>query len=276
MAERLRAAGFEMDMNEEGNPSRQRWRISDPPVKVDFLIEPDNPAAKPGRLFPLTKDWAAIIAPGLHLAFQNNTLVLLEGRTILGETAQRPVRVCGAGAFVVLKALAFHIRGENKDAYDLLYMLRNFGRGVSDVVEQFRPLLPDASAGKARRVLANRFPGCGGYWTEARCGIPIRTARTRTLRRMLRALFAGCLPNARCDERVRAIQGRSPYLEILTLIGAAVKNAFAPLSGACGASKVEIATCTTTCGAPAAAGQAPPLTKARECRAHHPGCAGQK
>ena len=102
--------------------------------------------------------------------------MLLEGRTILGETAQRPVRVCGAGAFVVLKALAFHIRGENKDAYDLLYMLRNFGRGVSDVVEQFRPLLPDASAGKALELLANRFPGCGGYWTEARCGIPIRTA----------------------------------------------------------------------------------------------------
>ena len=74
VAERLRTAGFEMDRNEEGNPTRQRWRISDPPVKVDFLIEPDNPAAKPGRLFPLTKDWAAIIAPGLHLAFQNNSL----------------------------------------------------------------------------------------------------------------------------------------------------------------------------------------------------------
>ena len=149
VAERLRAAGFEMDTNEEGNPTRQRWRISDPPVKVDFLIEPDEPAAKPGRLFPLTKDWAAIIAPGLHLAFQNNRLVLLEGKTILGETAQRRVRVCGAGAFVALKALAFHIRGENKDAYDLFYMLRNFGRGVSEVAEQFRPLLPDPAALRA-------------------------------------------------------------------------------------------------------------------------------
>ena len=149
VAERLRAAGFEMDTNEEGNPTRQRWRISDPPVKVDFLIEPDEPAAKPGRLFPLTKDWAAIIAPGLHLAFQNNSLVLLEGKTILGETAQRRVRVCGAGAFVALKALAFHIRGENKDAYDLFYMLRNFGRGVSEVAEQFRPLLPDPAALRA-------------------------------------------------------------------------------------------------------------------------------
>ena len=157
VAERLRAAGFEMDTNEEGNPTRQRWRISDPPVKVDFLIEPDEPAAKPGRLFPLTKDWAAIIAPGLHLAFQNNRLVLLEGKTILGETAQRRVRVCGAGAFVALKALAFHIRGENKDAYDLFYMLRNFGRGVSEVAEQFRPLLPDPAALRAVEHLRMDF-----------------------------------------------------------------------------------------------------------------------
>ena len=84
-------------------------------------------------------DWAAIIAPGLHLAFENNQTLTLDGRTIVGETARRDIRVCGAGAFVVLKALAFHIRGENKDAYDLSYLLRNYGRGVSDVAAQLRP-----------------------------------------------------------------------------------------------------------------------------------------
>ena len=63
VAERLRAARFEMDKNEEGQPTRQRWRISDPPVTVDFLIEPEqNAEAQAGRLFPLSKDWAAIIA----------------------------------------------------------------------------------------------------------------------------------------------------------------------------------------------------------------------
>jgi hypothetical protein len=108
-------------------------------------------------LFPLTKDWAAIIAPGLHLAFQNNQTVTLAGRTIAGESATRDIRVCGAGAFVVLKALAFHIRGENKDAYDLFYLVRNYGRGVSDVAAQLRPLLPDASAVKALEYLQADF-----------------------------------------------------------------------------------------------------------------------
>ncbi len=158
VAERLRAAGFQMDKNEDGQPTRQRWFISEPAVTVDFLIEPDdNAEAQAGRLFPLTRDWAAIIAPGLHLAFSNNQLVTMDGRTIVGETARRTVRVCGVGAFVVLKALAFHIRGENKDAYDLFYLLRNYGRGVSDVVGELRPLLLDASAVRALEYLRADF-----------------------------------------------------------------------------------------------------------------------
>ena len=74
VVERLRNAKFTADVNEDGKPTRQRWRISDPPVTVDFLIEPEQGAeAQAGRLFPLTKDWAAIIAPGLHLGFQEQS-----------------------------------------------------------------------------------------------------------------------------------------------------------------------------------------------------------
>src|SRR5208283_3146718 len=121
VAERLRNAKFVPDKNDEGKPTRQRWRISDPAVTVDFLIEPEKSTeAQAGRLFSLTKDWAAIIAPGLHLAFKNNRMIKLSGKTIVGENVEpgRDIRVCGAGAFVILKALAFRIRGENYDAYD--------------------------------------------------------------------------------------------------------------------------------------------------------------
>jgi hypothetical protein len=61
------------------------------------------------------------------------------------------------GAFVALKALAFHLRGENKDAYDLFYLLRNYGRGVSDVAAELRPLLADASAVKTMEYLRGDF-----------------------------------------------------------------------------------------------------------------------
>lgn len=160
VAKRLRNAKFEPDKNDEGQTTRQRWRISDPPVTVDFLIEPETSTeAQAGKLFDLTKDWAAIIAPGLHLAFKNNKEVTLAGQTITGETVKpgRKIRVCGGGAFVVLKALALHIRGENKDAYDLFYMLRNYGKGVSDVAAELRPLLDDASALRAMEYLRGDF-----------------------------------------------------------------------------------------------------------------------
>ena len=57
----------------------------------------------------------------------------------------------------MLKALAFHIRGENKDAYDLSYLLRNYGRGVADVAAELRPLLTDASAKNAMEYLRGDF-----------------------------------------------------------------------------------------------------------------------
>jgi len=159
VVKRLHHAGFRPDENAAGKTTRQRWRISDPPVTVDFLIEPEGAGKKPGAIFPLTADWGAIVAPGLHLAFQNNKTIVLSGETIAGETVTggREVRVCGAGAFIVLKALAFHIRGENKDAYDLFYMLRNYGAGVRDVVAELRPLLADPCTQEGLDYLRDDF-----------------------------------------------------------------------------------------------------------------------
>ena len=90
-------------------------------------------------------------------AFRDQQVVTLEGRTIMGEKANRDVRVCGVGAYVVLKALAFDGRGENKDAYDLFYVIRNYGSGVGDVVAKLAPLLDDAEAQKAVSILRRDF-----------------------------------------------------------------------------------------------------------------------
>lgn len=57
----------------------------------------------------------------------------------------------------MLKALAFLGRGENKDAYDLYYVVRNFGVDVDDVAASLRPLLHEADALRALQVLRNDF-----------------------------------------------------------------------------------------------------------------------
>jgi hypothetical protein len=156
--EGLRDAGFAMDKNDDGNPTRQRWTITGSgTVTVDFLIPPSREGDRPGKLRDIQPDFAAIIAPGLRCAFRDRQRVTVRGRTLFGEKAERDVWVCGAGAYVVLKALAFDSRGENKDAYDLFYIVRNYGAGVEDVVARLRPLLDDEEARKALDVLSRDF-----------------------------------------------------------------------------------------------------------------------
>ncbi len=163
LTERLRDAGLEPDHTDDGRVIRQRWRLSKTgSVTVDFLIPPSLATDQGGKLRDIEKDFAAIIAPGLKLAFLDRRRVRLEGTTILGEKASREVWVCGPGAFVVLKALAFLGRGENKDAYDLYYLVRNFGAGVEDVAASLRPLLGDPETQRALEVLRDDFLDHGG------------------------------------------------------------------------------------------------------------------
>ncbi len=158
LAERLRSAGFGPDKNDRGNLTRQRWTIEKlPKVTVDFLIPPTARSDRPGRVKHLEHDLAAIIAPGLRLAFRDQVQVPLSGTTIRGERARRVLAVCGPAAFVAMKALAFRLRGENKDAYDLAYVLSNQRGGVKSVATRLAPLLDDAEARQAVAYLKEDF-----------------------------------------------------------------------------------------------------------------------
>ena len=154
LASRLAAAGFEPDVNENGNPTRQRWRIDSPAVTVDFLIEPTG-GEKPGTIKNLTRELAAFVIPGVRLAFRDRRRITLDESTIRGELAERALWVCGPGAFVAMKSLALGLRGENKDAYDLVYMLTELGTKPS--AASFAPLLDDEDGREARENLRRDF-----------------------------------------------------------------------------------------------------------------------
>jgi hypothetical protein len=163
LTERLRRAGFEQDVNDEGNPTRQRWKIERlEKVTVDFIIQPSLPDDRGGKLRDIEPDFAAVIAPGLHLAFQDREQVTLSGQTIMGEQATRKVWVSGPGAYVVLKSLAFRSRGENKDAYDLYYLVRNFGNSVNAIAARLKPLLGDPATQQAIDYLKEDFQSHDG------------------------------------------------------------------------------------------------------------------
>ena len=157
---RLRRAGFKPDVNEAGNLTFQRWKIvpsEQLKVTVDFVIPPTLDQDEGGKIRHIEKDFAAVITPGLHLAFKDRQKFSLSGSTILGEKASREIWVCGPGAFVVLKALAFGTRGENKDAYDLYYVIRNYGSGVDDVLKHLNPILHEQETQNALQILRRDF-----------------------------------------------------------------------------------------------------------------------
>ena len=132
---RLRQEGFAPDHNENGNPTPQRWKLDNLSVTVDFLLPPIPGAERGGRIHNLEGDFAALIAPGLELAFDERHEILIEGHTLTGESVRRVVPVCGPAAFIVLKSLAFAHRAEPKDAYDLIYILRRWP-GSPDIIAQ--------------------------------------------------------------------------------------------------------------------------------------------
>jgi hypothetical protein len=158
ITDRLRNAGFVQDINKQGNQTRQRWKIeASEKVAVDFLIPPGTPEDIGGTIKDIEKDFAALITPGLRIAFIDRRKILLTGKTLFGGKASRNIWVCGPGAFVVLKALAFRSRGENKDAYDLYYFIRNFGAGIGDIATALKPLINEAEVKQTLNILEYDF-----------------------------------------------------------------------------------------------------------------------
>jgi len=156
VVDRLRSRGFGPDATPESKTVRQRWKHSNTGATVDFLIAPGSGVGE-GRLQDLEADIAAVVVPGLALAFRDRQMVALAGRTLDRESTKREIPVCGIGSFVVLKSLALRNRGEPKDAYDLWYVLSHFGDSVDDVAVRLGPLMDDKVARRAVEYLREDF-----------------------------------------------------------------------------------------------------------------------
>jgi len=173
LEDRLTAAGFEPDTNDKGNPSPQRW-ICEPSkgnVVIDLLMPLFADGGEPGKPQFLTKRLAAFAIPGLELAHLDNERRRLPGYALGGGWAEPDVRVCGPGALVILKALAFDNRGENKDAHDLVYVLES--AGLDDVVRRIKTFPSSSHLNKAFETLESKFLRADGVG-------PVRVAKFRS------------------------------------------------------------------------------------------------
>jgi hypothetical protein len=169
LEQNLRALGFQRGTNDDGQAQHFSWRKpigAGVTVVVDLLCDAD--ASEGGQVLSLPGErrLSALQIPGAHLVVQDHvtvelTAALLDERGVATET----IRVANIVPFIVLKALAYQDRFEQKDAHDLVYCLMYYGAGPADVGVQFAESLtrwPDEPLmTRAIEILRARFASDG-------------------------------------------------------------------------------------------------------------------
>jgi predicted nucleotidyltransferase len=154
----LRQGGFTQ------GPADFQWRrkLDESTVLVEFLCETDAVAA--GRIFKPKQDYgskmAALNVAGAELARRDYVEVALEAERLDDAgRSQVTVRVANLLPLVVLKITAFQDRHANKDAYDLIFTLRNWpgGPDAAGRAAAESPVAAEEITSGALALLGERF-----------------------------------------------------------------------------------------------------------------------
>ena len=119
-------------------------------VVVDLLCGGEAPTDQPSVVVPR-------IADHVEMAFLDSLSIQLNGPATDGTEVTTSMNVCGPGAFVLSKASTFAHRRENKDAYDLFFVLQYFDTGPASVLTHLAPLLQSDAGRRALNDLETEF-----------------------------------------------------------------------------------------------------------------------
>jgi hypothetical protein len=127
LSEQLKANGFTRVVNQDGNVSSWRWerKVDGRTIIVEFLQHTDDPA-KNARAESVVDEGVSamqILHAGVVHEFYLEREVVVELPDGNGKTKVN-IRYADAVAFIMLKALAFGHRKTNKDAADLIHVMR--------------------------------------------------------------------------------------------------------------------------------------------------------
>ncbi|QCP48068.1 hypothetical protein FAZ95_02015 [Trinickia violacea] len=140
LADQLKNRGFQRHVNNKGNSSSWRWqrRVSEHEVVlVEFLRDADDKLPG-GKVASVEGEGVSALAIN-HAGIVHEWYLEKEITTELlddGGIATETIRFADVTAFIVLKALAFDDRAENKDAADLVHVLRYAG-SINTLAQQF-------------------------------------------------------------------------------------------------------------------------------------------
>jgi len=96
-------------------------------------------------------------ARGCDLAFEHPMEVRLEMTLPNGARATVPLRVASVAAFIVMKSFAMRGRRKDKDAYDVVYCLREYAGGIEAVAADFARFGSHGLVREAMTILGEEF-----------------------------------------------------------------------------------------------------------------------
>lgn len=162
----LRRIGFERAENDTGQKLSWRWQTyteDGARIVIEFLT--DAPQISGGRVGPLpTKGTlSALNIPHSPIVLDLHQITEIRAELLNGDgVAIEKVKHADLVSFICLKALAFDHRHERKDAYDLIYCIRNAPDGLDVLSASFVRAL-DSKHGaviqESLDILEKRFSG---------------------------------------------------------------------------------------------------------------------
>ena len=158
--------GFERAENDKGQKLSWRWQTyteDGTRIVIEFLT--DAPQISGGRVGPLpTKGTlSALNIPHSSIVLDLHQITEIRAELLNGDgVATEKVKHADLVSFICLKALAFDHRHERKDAYDLIYCIRNAPDGLDVLSASFVRAL-DSKHGaviqESLDILEKRFSG---------------------------------------------------------------------------------------------------------------------
>ena len=155
----MKEIGFQYAKNDDGTRKSHTFEIdiNGQTVSVDFLTTSYDGQLE-RHVQKIEHELSAIKVKGMGLALQSPLRIRIDGQNLHGDRVTEFISVCRPIAYVILKAIAFDNRHVDKDSYDLVYTLLNFGEGVESVAQEMLPTdLNEKSFKVAMDILRNRY-----------------------------------------------------------------------------------------------------------------------
>ena len=131
-------------------------------VEVDFLAG-EYGGTGPRHRTQAARDIRARKARGCDLVFENSVKVTVEGRLPAGGVEKATVRVAGIVPWLVMKGMALADRIKEKDAYDIVYVIRHYPGSRRALAIDLRPHLDNFLVREGLGKIRSKFASAN-HW----------------------------------------------------------------------------------------------------------------